>query len=64
MPGVDRVNLDEVVSEAKKATDLGIPAIALFPNINPKYKSDCASEALNPNGLIPQAVQCYKSCSP
>lgn len=64
MPGVDRVNLDEVVSEAKKARDLGIPAIALFPHINPKYKSDCASEALNPNGLIPQAVSAIKSAVP
>lgn len=64
MPGVDRVNLDEVVSEAKKAYDLGIPAIALFPNINPKYKSDCASEALNPNGLIPQAVRAIKTAVP
>jgi len=64
MPGVDRVNLDEVVSEAKKACDLGIPAIALFPNINPKYKSDCASEALNPNGLIPQAVRAIKTAVP
>ena len=64
MPGVDRVNLDEVVSEAKKAYDLGIPAIALFPNINPKYKSDCASEALNPNGLIPQAVSAIKTAVP
>lgn len=64
MPGVDRVNLDEVVSEAKKAYDLGIPAIALFPNINPKYKSDCASEALNPNGLIPQAVRAIKAAVP
>lgn len=64
MPGVDRVNLDEVVSEAKKARDLGIPAIALFPNINPKYKSDCASEALNPNGLIPQAVSAIKAAVP
>ena len=64
MPGVDRVNLDEVVSEAKKARYLGIPAIALFPHINPKYKSDCASESLNPNGLIPQAVSAIKSAVP
>jgi len=64
MPGIDRVNLDEIVSEAKKATDLGIPAIALFPNINPKNKTECASEALNPNGLIPQAIQAIKASTP
>jgi len=61
MPGVDRVNLDELVKDAKRAAALGIPAIALFPHINPKYKDAQGSEALNPNGLIPQAINAVKS---
>lgn len=61
MPGVDRVNLDELVKDAKRAAALGIPAIALFPHINPKYKDGQGSEALNPNGLIPQAINAVKS---
>lgn len=64
MPGVDRVNLNEIVSEAKRARDLGIPAIALFPNINPKYKDTKASEALNPKGLVPEAVRAVKAAVP
>ena len=61
MPGVDRVNLDEIVAEAKRAHSLGIPAIALFPHINPKRKDPTASEAFNPAGLIPEAIRAIKA---
>ncbi|MDA8708370.1 porphobilinogen synthase [Hellea sp.] len=64
MPGVDRVNLDEIVSEAKRARDLGIPAIALFPHVNPKFKDAKASEALNAKGLVPEAVRAVKAAVP
>jgi porphobilinogen synthase len=61
MPGVDRVNLDEVVLEAQRARELGIPAIALFPHINPNFKDAQASEALNEKGLVPEAVRAIKA---
>ena len=64
MPGVDRVNLKEVVKEAAQARDLGIPAIALFPHINPKFKDAKASEALNEKGLIPKAIRAVKAAVP
>ena len=64
MPSVDRVNLNEIVSEAKRARDLGIPAIALFPHINPKFKDAKASEALNVKGLVPEAVRAIKAAVP
>ena len=64
MPGVDRVNLKEVVKEAARARDLGIPAIALFPHINPKFKDAKASEALNEKGLIPEAIRAVKAAVP
>ena len=64
MPGVDRVNLDEIINEAKRARDLGIPAIALFPHINPKFKDARASEALNAKGLVPEAVRAIKAAVP
>ncbi len=64
MPGVDRINIDEIVTEARKAVDLGIPAIALFPHINPDLKDAVASEAFNPDGLIPNAVRAIKSNVP
>ena len=64
MPGIDRVNLKEIVKDAKRARDLGIPAIALFPHINPKLKDSLAKEALNPTGLIPEAVRSIKAAVP
>ena len=64
MPGVDRVNLKEVVKEAARARDLGFPAIALFPHINPKFKDAKASEALNEKGLIPEAIRAVKAAVP
>ena len=64
MPGVDRVNLKEVVKDAARARDLGIPAIALFPHINPKFKDAKASEALNEKGLIPEAIRAVKAAVP
>ena len=64
MPGCERVNIDELVKDARRAADLGIPAIALFPHIDPKFKSADAKEALNPNGLIPSAVRAVKAAVP
>ena len=64
MPGVDRINLDEIVNEAQRANELGIPAIALFPHINPKFKDSNASEALNAKGLVPEAVRAIKAAVP
>ncbi len=35
MPGVERLSVDEAVRAAVQARDLGIPALALFPNTDP-----------------------------
>lgn len=64
MPGVDRVNINTLVQNAKRAQDLGIPAIAIFPHINPKFKDATGSEAFNPEGLIPNAIRAVKSAAP
>ena len=64
MPQVDRVNIKTLVQEAEKARDLGIPAIAVFPHINPKFKDASANEALNPQGLIPEAIKAVKAAVP
>ncbi len=64
MPGVDRLNIAALVTEAKRARDLGIPAIAIFPHINPKFKCNQGREALNANGLVPKAVRAIKEAVP
>lgn len=64
MPGVERFSVKELVKEAKIARDLGIPAIALFPHIDPAKKDAEGSEALNPDGLVPTAIKAIKDAVP
>ncbi len=64
MPGVERLSLTALAKAAKEAEALGIPAMALFPHIDPARKDDHGSEALNPDGLIPQAIRTIKDAAP
>lgn len=64
MPNVERLSIDIAVKEAKAAADLGIPAIALFPNADPAKRSELAEEAYNPDNLICRAVNEIKSHVP
>ena len=64
MPGLNRLNVAEAAKAAKRASDLGIPAIAIFPHINPAYKDEEGSESLNPDGLIPTVIKAMKDAAP
>ncbi|MEM6652152.1 MAG: porphobilinogen synthase [Pseudomonadota bacterium] len=64
MPGLNRLNVKEAAAAALRARDLGIPAIAIFPHINPARKDDSGSESLNPNGLIPTVIKAMKDAAP
>jgi len=64
MPGVNRLTLATLRNAAIEARDLGIPAIALFPHIDPSKKDEAGSEALNLDGLIPQAIKVIKEAAP
>ena len=64
MPGIDRLNVEEAATAARKAASLGIPAIAIFPHINPAHKDDAGSESLNPDGLIPRCIKAMKAAAP
>src|SRR3981189_2852330 len=48
MPGVDRLTVDLFIEAAKQARDLGIPAIAIFPETAPTTKTPDAPEAYQP----------------
>lgn len=61
LPNVSRLNIDALIEHAKEAADLGIPAIALFPHIDPKLKDPTAKESLNVDGLVPRAVAAIKA---
>ena len=64
MPGIDRLSIDLLIAEAKELHALGIPAIALFPVTPGELKSECASEAFNPDGLAQKAVRALKDSVP
>lgn len=64
MPGIERLSIDNLLSEAEEVAKLGIPAIALFPNIDPGLRTLEGEEAWNPDGLIPRAVSALKEAVP
>ena len=64
MPGVERVSLDLLLPVAEQCMALGIPALALFPVIDPKLKTDDGREAWNPEGLVPRVVSALKQRFP
>ena len=64
MPEITRLSTDKLMHQAEKCLALGIPALAIFPVIDPELKSLNAAEALNPNGLVPQVVKKLKKSFP
>ncbi|MEO6971973.1 MAG: porphobilinogen synthase [Rhodoferax sp.] len=64
MPGVDRLSLDLLLPLAEECVARGIPALALFPVIDPKLKTPDGSEAFNPDGLVPRVVRELKERLP
>ncbi len=61
MPGVDRLSIDLLVEAAKEARDLGIPAIALFPNTPEHLKTPDGAEATNDDNLVCRAIAALKA---
>jgi porphobilinogen synthase len=64
MPGVSRRSVDELLPLVERALTLGIPAITLFPVVEPALKSDTAAEAYNPDGLVPRCIHEVKARFP
>ena len=64
MPDVSRLTIDLVIENAAMAKDLGIPAIALFPQIPEELKFDDGREAINPENLVCRAVRAIKEQVP
>ena len=64
MPGVERLSIDLLVEAVAEARDLGIPAVAVFPSVEPALKTPDASEAYNPDNLVCRAVRAVKEAHP
>jgi porphobilinogen synthase len=64
MPGVSRMSVADCVEAARRARDLGIPVIALFPYTDPEKRDEHGSEALNEGNLVCRASRAIKSAVP
>lgn len=57
MPGVRRYSIAEALEAIREAAHLGIPAVALFPQVDDALKTPDAREAYNPDNLVCRAVR-------
>lgn len=64
MPGVQRLTIDRLLKKAEECVALGIPAVALFPVIEPNLKSDDAAESFNHQGLVQRTIKQLKTHFP
>ena len=64
MPGVSRLSVDLAVEKVAHLNQLKIPAVGLFPAIGQEKKTADGLEAINPNGLIQNAVKKIKDSVP
>jgi porphobilinogen synthase len=62
MPGVERLTISHLESEAGEIADLGIPAVLLFGI--PAEKDESASSAYDPEGIVQLAVRALKQARP
>ena len=64
MPGIERVSIDELLRVAEQASELRIPALALFPVTAPEAKSLDAAAAWAEDGLAQRAMRALKARFP
>ena len=64
MLGVSRHSIDRLVTQAREAEALGIPAIAVFPSIDPALKDNYGTLAGDGDNLVCRAVRAVKQACP
>ena len=64
MPNVSRYTIDRAIEVVKEARDLGIPAIAPFPNVAQDKRDVTGSEISNSNNLICEFTRAIKKAVP
>ncbi len=64
MPGVNRLCIRDLVKECRAIHAAGVPAVALFPKLDPKLKDETGTQALNPDTLVLRAVRAVKDAVP
>lgn len=63
MPGIERQTLNNLLHQAEEACKLEIPMLALFP-ASVGRKDAQASEAFNPEGIVPRTVRALRERFP
>lgn len=64
MPGVERMTSDRAVEAARRAADLGIPALATFPYVPMKKRDQTGSEILKARNVINRVTEAIKKAVP
>nr|WP_245413426.1 porphobilinogen synthase [Mangrovicella endophytica] len=64
MPGVMRYSVEGCADAARRAADLGIPVIALFPYTDATKRDAFGTEGLNPDNLVCRATRAIKAAVP
>ena len=60
MPGVDRIPISNIIEIVQEAKELGLPAIALFPETDASLKDENGTEALNEDNIICRTTRLIK----
>ncbi len=64
LPGCTRWSLKGLLTEVQRLSSLGIPCVDLFAVVPEEKKDAEATEAFNPQGIVPQAIRLIKSHFP
>lgn len=64
MPSVIRLSIDKAVDLVREARDLGIPAVAPFPNVSLEKRDQTGSEITNPDNIICAFTRAVKDAVP
>ncbi len=64
MPGVERLNVADLVKECRTLAKLGVRSVALFPKLSAGLKDDAGTAALDEDALILRAVRAVKKSVP
>ena len=64
MPNTDCHTIGSLLSQIEQAQNLGIPAVAIFPRIDPALKDENGTEALNPDNLVCRALKAARQRFP
>lgn len=64
MPEIHRFSIDNAIKECQHLSQLGVKAVALFPNIPKRHKTECAKYCYSEDGLMQLAIREIKTALP